>query len=386
MPASVTIFGSTGSIGVSSLRVIRSLGERFSIYGLSCFNNLDALERQIREFSPAVVAVGDTDVCTGDRYRMLAANFPDVEFLEGAEGILELSRRKVDTVISAIVGAAGMMPTLESIPHTRRIALANKETLVMSGEIIGRCVREHGVELIPVDSEHSAVFTLLEHMERTDVARIILTASGGSLRDLPLEELEYASPEMALAHPTWNMGSKITVDSATLMNKGLEVIEAYHLFGMPLDQIGVLIHPQSIVHSIVEYCDGSYLAQMSRPDMRGPIALALAYPERLPEAVEPLRMDQIASLTFEQPDLKNFPCLDLAYQALQTGGTMPAAMNAANETAVHAFLEHRIRFTDIPKIIARVMSAHAVMPAQAIGAIVEADLWARAISQEAIRA
>ncbi len=378
MPASVTIFGSTGSIGVSSLRVIRSLGERFSIYGLSCFNNLDALERQIREFSPAVVAVGDTDVCTGDRYRMLAANFPDVEFLEGAEGILELSRRKVDTVISAIVGAAGMMPTLESIPHTRRIALANKETLVMSGEIIGRCVREHGVELIPVDSEHSAVFTLLEHMERTDVARIILTASGGSLRDLPLEELEYASPEMALAHPTWNMGSKITVDSATLMNKGLEVIEAHFLFDMEYDRISVLIHPESIIHSMVETRDGGVHAYLSVTDMALPIHNALLYPEKEENPFGKLDLLKHGALTFREFEPARYPALELCYEAGRQGGTMPAVLNAANETAVRRYLNGEIRFTDIAGIVEKVMAVHRSDDDAGLNDIINADAWARA--------
>lgn len=380
----LSILGSTGSIGTSALRIVEAFPRKYRVVALAAGKNIDLLCSQIGQFRPKVVAVSDEDGFRQLKRALRGRKTPKILF--GSEGVCEAAAfPEADIVLSAIVGSAGLMPTRAAVRAGKIVALANKEALVTAGDIVMQEARTYGATILPVDSEHSALFQCMHGWKRESVRRLILTASGGPFRGMKQKQLRTVTPADALCHPNWSMGRKITIDSATLMNKGLEVIEAYHLFGMPLDQIGVLIHPQSIVHSVVEYCDGSYLAQMSRPDMRGPIALALSYPERLPDAVEPLRMDQIASLTFEQPDLKNFPCLDLAYQALQTGGTMPAAMNAANETAVHAFLENRIRFTDIPKIIARVMSAHAVMPAQAIGAIVEADLWARAISQEAIR-
>ncbi len=380
----LSILGSTGSIGTSALRIVEAFPRMYRVVALAAGKNIDLLCSQIEQFRPKVVAVSDEDGFKQLKCALRGRKTPKILF--GSEGVCEAAAYPdADIVLSAIVGSAGLMPTRAAVRAGKIVALANKEALVTAGDIVMQEARTCGATILPVDSEHSALFQCMHGWKRESVRRLILTASGGPFRGMKRKQLRGVTPADALCHPNWSMGRKITIDSATLMNKGLEVIEAYHLFGMQLSRIGVLIHPQSIVHSIVEYCDGSYLAQMSRPDMRGPIALALAYPERLPDAVEPLRMDQMAALTFEQPDLKSFPCLDLAYQALQTGGTMPAAMNAANETAVNAFLENRIRFTDIPKIIARVMSAHTVMPAQAIGAIVEADLWARAISQEAIR-
>jgi 1-deoxy-D-xylulose-5-phosphate reductoisomerase len=380
----LVVLGSTGSIGTNVLKIVEAFPHHYTVAALAAGRNIDLLSAQIDRFRPKVVAVSDETAYRKLKTALGRRRVP--KLLCGQDGICEAAALpEADVVVSAIVGSAGLMPTRAAVRAGKIVALANKEALVTAGEIVMREAKKYGATILPVDSEHSALFQCMHGWNRQSVRRLILTASGGPFRGMNQKQLRMVTPADALRHPNWSMGRKITIDSATLMNKGLEVIEAYHLFTMPKEQIRVLIHPQSIVHSIVEYCDGSYLAQMSQPDMRGPIALALAYPERLPEAVDSLRFEQLAKLTFEEPDMKNFPCLDLAYEAMQAGGTMPAAMNAANEVVVHAFLEHRIRFTDIPKIICRVMQAHSVMPADSIGAVIEADLWARAISQEAIR-
>jgi 1-deoxy-D-xylulose-5-phosphate reductoisomerase len=380
----IVILGSTGSIGTSALKLVEAFPRQYKVVALAAGKNIDLLCAQIEQFRPKVVAVSDETGFKQLKTACRGRKLPKILF--GTDGICEVAALpEADIVLSAIVGSAGLMPTRAAVRAGKIVALANKEALVTAGDIVMAEARKYGATILPVDSEHSALFQCMHGWKRDSIRQLILTASGGPFRGMKQAQLKMVTPENALCHPNWSMGKKISIDSATLMNKGLEVIEACHLFGMPLEQVGVLVHPQSIVHSIVEYCDGSYLAQMSRPDMRGPIALALAYPERLPDAVEPLRLAQLASLTFEQPDRKNFPCLDLAYQAMQAGGTMPAVMNAANEIAVHAFLEHRIKFTDIPRLITRIMNAHAVIPAQVIGAVVEADLWARAITQEAIK-
>lgn len=381
----IVILGSTGSIGRSALQIAEAFPRQYKVVGLAAGKNVELLCSQIEQFRPKVVAVSDEAGYAALKAACRGKRSPRV--LVGAEGICEVAAAPTaDIVLSAIVGSAGLMPTLSAIRAGKTVALANKETLVSAGDIVMAEARRRGVTILPVDSEHSALFQCMHGWERDGIRRLILTASGGPFRGRKRSALLDVTAKDALRHPNWSMGRKISIDSATLMNKGLEVIEACHLFSMQLDQIGVLIHPQSIVHSIVEYVDGSYLAQMSRPDMRGPIALALSYPDRLSGALDPLPLEKMSMLTFEQPDTKTFPCLDLAYQAMTAGGTMPAVMNAANEIAVHAFLEGRIRFIDIPRIISRVMSAHSLLSARKIDEVVEADRWARLRAQEELPA
>jgi len=353
---SVSILGSTGSIGVSTLKVIRSFPGRFSILGLACNRNLDLLSQQISEFTPAVVAVGDPRAAASVQFAELKSRFTNVEFLQGESGIAELASRRCDISVSAITGSAGLAPSMAALEGCGRLALANKETLVMAGDIFMNLAAEKGVELIPVDSEHSAVFSLLQGVERGDLERIILTASGGSLRDYPAERLGDVTPEIALKHPTWNMGSKITIDSATMMNKGLEVIEAHHLFGLDYDRIGVIIHPESIVHSMVETVDGAVYGHMGVTDMVFPILGALVYPEKLRNPFGRLDLAAIGSLSFRRHDPGRYPAVDLCYGAGRAGGTMPAVLNAANETAVYAFLDRTIGYMDIVRITEETMS------------------------------
>ena len=317
MSRTISILGSTGSIGETTLRVARFLKDEFRVYGLACGGNLRLLEEQVREFRPEVVAVASLEAAMTDEYRGLVKKFPGTVFLEGEEGVAEMAGRSVDVLVSAIVGAAGLRPTLASIGAARRLALANKETLVMAGDIVKRKVRESGTELVPVDSEHSAVFSLTRGLAPGEIERVILTASGGSLRDVAIGELHAVTPERALAHPTWDMGNKITIDSATLVNKGLEVIEAHHLFDIGYDRIDVLIHPESIVHSMVETVDGAVYAHMGVTDMVFPILNALAYPEKRRNPFGRLRLEEIGRLTFRACDRARYPALDLCYR----GGT-----------------------------------------------------------------
>ena len=352
----VTILGSTGSIGVSSLKVIRSLPERFRIYGLACNRNLELLSQQISEFKPAAVAVGDLSAVNSPLFSELKKKHKDTEFLEAETGIVELAGRRADIVVSAIVGSAGLAPSISALNGCGRLALANKETLVMAGSLFMDMVKENGVELVPVDSEHSAVFSLLHNVEKHDVDRIILTASGGSLRDYPADKLESVTPETALKHPTWSMGSKITIDSATMMNKGLEVIEAHHLFGMDYDRISVIIHPESVVHSMIETADGAVYAHMGVTDMVFPILGALTWPEKRRNDFGRLDLASVASLTFRRHDSSRYPAVDLCYSAGRKGGNAPAVLNAANETAVYAFLDRKIGYMDIVRIVEQTMS------------------------------
>jgi 1-deoxy-D-xylulose-5-phosphate reductoisomerase len=287
--------------------------------------------------------------------------------------------------LSAIVGAAGLMPTLSAIRSGKTVGLANKEALVMAGRIIKKETEQYGSRILPVDSEHSAVFQCIQGQRETEVRRIILTASGGPFVNRKAGELKNISPKQALNHPRWKMGKKITIDSATLMNKGFEVIEAHHLFNLPPERIDVVIHPESIVHSFVEFYDGNYLGQLSVPDMRGPIAYALMYPERLPDALEMLSLYKIGTLTFKRPETKSFPCLSYAYQALKAGGTMPSVLNAANEIAVNAFLKGVIRFTEIPGVIRKTMKHHKVLPDTELAVVIKADKWARKKAEEIIQ-
>jgi 1-deoxy-D-xylulose-5-phosphate reductoisomerase len=369
----ITILGSTGSIGQSTLDVIRNNRNNFKVVALTAGRNLDLFERQIRMFAPEVVAVADLPAADALRKRVNG-----IDILSGPEGINAVaSYSGSDFVLSSIVGAAGLMPTIAAIRAGKEIGLANKESLVMAGEIVIGEARKSGVRIIPVDSEHSAVFQCIEGQKKAGVRRIILTASGGPFLARKKEELDGIRAKDALRHPNWNMGRKITIDSSTLMNKGLEVIEACRLFDMPPEKVGVLIHPQSIVHSMVEFRDRSCIAQMSVPDMRGPISYALSYPDRIDDPIPALELERIGSLTFSPPDHEAFPCLSYAYEALKEGGTMPCVLNAANEVAVHAFLEDRIGFRDIPRVIRRTMEGHRATSVSNLEDVMEADGRAR---------
>jgi 1-deoxy-D-xylulose-5-phosphate reductoisomerase len=372
----IAVLGATGSIGRNTLAVAAMFADRFSVKALTAKNNIELLADQISQFKPELAAVYDESGA-----RQLKALLPDgvaTEIMVGAEGYeAAATLDRVDVVVSAMVGGAGLLPTLAAIRAGKDIALANKETLVMAGDLVTREAEKAGVAIRPVDSEHSAIFQCLCGNRREDLRKILLTASGGPFRSLPRERFPLITPGDALAHPTWEMGAKITIDSATLMNKGLEVIEAAHLFEITQHAIEVVIHPQSIVHSMVSYCDGSVIAQMGLPDMKGAIAYALSGPERLPMQMPPPEFNTLGELTFEPPDMEKFPCLKLAYKACEAGGTMPAVLNGANEVAVEAFLNERIAFLQIPQAIAAAMESHAPVSDPVIEEILYADRWAR---------
>jgi 1-deoxy-D-xylulose-5-phosphate reductoisomerase len=373
----LTILGSTGSIGRSALDVVAKHGDDFKVVGLTAGKNIDLFEAQIRAFNPEMVAVADKK--DADRLSGRIKS-PDIGF--GEEGIKRVaSYRNSDFVISSIVGAAGLIPTIAAIEAGKDVGLANKEALVMAGEIVMKKARKNNVKIIPVDSEHSAIFQCLEGRRIADVRRIILTASGGPFLNKSKKDLKYITAKDALKHPNWTMGKKISIDSATLMNKGFEVIEAFWLFNLPPEKIDVVVHPQSIVHSLIEFKDRSCLAQMSMPDMRGPISYALTYPERLEGPIQGLELHRLQSLTFSKPDKRNFPCLSYAYDALRVGGTMPCVLNAANEIAVNAFLRGSIGFNDIPSIIKRTVRVHRASSASSLKKVLAADRWAREASQ-----
>ena len=381
----IVVLGSTGSIGTSALNVIAKFPDLFRVVGLSAGKNLGLLKEQILQFNPRQAAVSESSDCLTLK-NSLGGHSASTEILGGPAGICEVAGMdEVDTVISAIVGAAGLLPTLAAIRAGRNVALANKETLVMAGDIVTTEVSNSGARLFPVDSEHSALFQCMNGSKKHTIKRLILTASGGPFLGRHAGELMNISASEALRHPNWQMGKKISIDSATLMNKGLEVIEAHYLFDIPLARIDVLVHPQSIVHSIVEFADGSCLAQLSNPDMKGPIAYALSFPERLDEVMAPLDWEKLSGLTFQPPDTETFPCLSLAYEAANTGGTMPAVLNAANEVAVHAFLEGLTGFNDIPVIIKKTLDAHEVKEARQLDIVLEADRWARSKALEVLR-
>ena len=371
----IVILGSTGSIGTNTLDIVDRFPEEFRVAGLTAGSNDEKLEDQIRLFKPRVVALSDASAAA--RLRQRCADLP-VEILAGEEGLIQVaSAPEAELVISAIVGGAGLVPTLAAIRSGKQIALANKEPMVMAGKLMQDEAQRHGVRIFPVDSEHSAIFQSLEGHRKEDVRRLILTASGGALWTLGREELQDVTPERALQHPNWKMGAKITIDSATLMNKGLEVVEARWLFDIPESQIEVMIHRESIIHSLVEYQDRSMIAQLGLPDMRTPISYAMHYPGRLPLDLPSLDLTEIAKLTFCKPDHDRFPCLGLGYESLRIGGTMPATMNAANEVAVEAFLNGGIRFTDIVEIIRRTMDDHNPKDVETLEDALEADRWAR---------
>jgi 1-deoxy-D-xylulose-5-phosphate reductoisomerase len=381
----ITILGSTGSVGRNALEIISGHRDRFKVVALTAGKNVDLIEEQIKSFSPKVVAVAD-EAAAKELQRRIGGHASSLKILSGHDGVAEAaSYGGSDFVLSAIVGAAGLIPTISAIRPGKTIGLANKEALVMAGSIVTEEAKKSGVRILPVDSEHSAVFQCIEGHKNSDIRRIILTASGGPFAGKGVSELTDIKPRDALKHPNWQMGKKITIDSATLMNKGFEMIEAHYLFGIPPERIDVLIHPQSIVHSIVEFHDRSCIAQLSIPDMKGPIAYALSYPERLENVMQGLDLDKIESLIFKKPDNKCFPCLSYAYTAMESRGTMPSVLNAANEVAVDAFLKGMIRFIEIPRIIRETMEAHVVMSDTELAVILEADTWARKKAEEIIK-
>jgi len=379
----IVILGSTGSIGSSTLDVVSRFPDRFQIVGLAAGSNDQILEDQIRKFQPKVVALSCPDAAK--RLRARVGNV-QVEVLDGEPGLCELARfPQCDLVISAIVGGAGLKPTLSAIQAGRQVALANKEPMVMAGQLMQQEAHKHGVTIFPIDSEHSAIFQSMEGQRKVDIRRVVLTASGGPFWDWPATDLQHVTPAQALKHPNWKMGDKITTDSATLMNKGLEVIEARWLFDLPASQIDVVIHRESIIHSLVEYCDGSVISQLGHPDMRTPISYAMNYPERVPLHPPLLDLGKIGKLTFFPPDTEKFPCLQLAYDALAGGAGLPATLNAANEVAVHAFLNNQIAFLDIPKVIEETMTAYCPTPLSTIEDVLDVDQWARRTAEEIMK-
>jgi 1-deoxy-D-xylulose-5-phosphate reductoisomerase len=378
----IAILGSTGSIGVNSLEIISRFPEEFQVVALAGGKNYRKMEEQVRLFRPDVASVMDPEAAR--RLRQSLSSVP-TKILWGNEGLNAVATHpQSQMVVSALVGSVGLLPTLAAIRAGKSIALANKEALVMAGEVIMKEIRETRVNLLPIDSEHSAIFQVLAGHRKDEIKRIILTASGGPFLDTPPEELKRVTPREALNHPQWRMGKKVTVDSASLMNKGLEVIEAHWLFGVPGSRIEVHIHPQSIVHSMVEYIDGSVIAQMALPDMRGPIAYALSYPQRLDLRLPSLNLFEAGPLSFQPVDRERFPALALAYQALETGGTMPAVLNAANEVAVEAFLEGRLEFLKIPAVIQKTIKNHQPLRLNSVEDVLQAHSWAREEARETL--
>ena len=375
----VSILGSTGSIGRNTLRVIEALGEeRFRVVALGAGRNIETLAGQVARHLPELVSVETEAAAHELRAQLFKHNVELPRIVIGEDGLIEVAtHERANCVVSATVGAVGFVPTLRALEAGKRVALANKETLVMAGELMTRAAHESGAELLPVDSEHNALHQCLRGEQAVEVRRIILTASGGPFRTKDKAQMRDATVSEALRHPTWSMGAKITIDSATLMNKGLEVIEAHWLFGFEADQIDIVVHPESVVHSMVELIDGSVIAQMGVTDMRHAIQYALTYPERHPCELPPLDLTALSTLHFEAPDLDRFPCIALAYRALRSGGTLPAAMNAANEEAVRAFIDERICLTDIPRVIQSVMDQHAIQPVTELEVVLDTDRAAR---------
>ncbi|MGC8117821.1 1-deoxy-D-xylulose-5-phosphate reductoisomerase [Metapseudomonas otitidis] len=386
-PLRVSVLGGTGSIGLSTLDVIARHPQRYEVFAISGFSRLTELQALCIRHRPRFAVVPDASVARVLQDALISAGL-DTRVLSGEAGLCEIAAHpEVDAVMAAIVGAAGLRPTLAAVEAGKRVLLANKEALVMSGALFIQAVRRHGAVLLPIDSEHNAIFQCLpgdygRGLAQVGVRRILLTASGGPFRETPLEALANVTPEQACAHPNWSMGRKISVDSASMMNKGLELIEACWLFDAAPSQVEVVIHPQSVIHSLVDYVDGSVLAQLGNPDMRTPIAHALAWPERVDSGVAPLDLFRVGRLDFQEPDEGRFPCLRLARQAAEAGGSAPAMLNAANEIAVAAFLERRVRFTEIASIIDQVLNREAALAVESLDAVVEADARARAAAQQ----
>ena len=372
----ISILGSTGSIGTQALDVVRAVkGDDIKVHGITGNNNIDLLEKQALEFKPEIVAVMDEEKSIELKKRLKSEN---IKVLGGMEGLIKVATMEnVDTVLTSVVGNVGLEPTLEAIKSNKNIALANKETLVSAGELVMRTAMGKGIKILPVDSEHSAIFQCLQGKQDNNIYKILLTASGGSFRGKTIDELKNVNVDDALKHPNWVMGRKITIDSATLMNKGLEVIEAVWLFNVNVNQIQVLVHPQSIIHSAVEFEDGAVIAQLGAPDMRLPIQYALLYPKRVDTNLPRLDLFEHNNLTFEKPDMDTFKCLSLAFRAINEGGTMPAVMNAANEVAVERFLNREISFLQIPELIEKTMNSYSPVYNYDLKTVLEADKWAR---------
>jgi 1-deoxy-D-xylulose-5-phosphate reductoisomerase len=384
----VAILGSTGSIGVNTLDVIRSHPDRFKVVALTAAKQIDLLAEQCAEFRPAIAVVADADGALR-LSKLLVEKKIQTQVLYGPQALVTaVTDSNCDTVMAAIVGAAGLVPALAAAKAGKRVLLANKEALVMSGDLFMQAMKQGGGELLPIDSEHNAIFQCLPSQFSKNpnpslgVEELWLTASGGPFRNTPLDQLASITPEQACAHPNWVMGRKISVDSATMMNKGLEVIEAFWLFGLPLEKIKVLIHPQSVVHSMVRYRDGSVLAQLGQPDMRTPIAYGLAWPERIEAGVAPLSLTQLTALSFAEPELGRFPCLSLAFAAATTGGTAPTVLNAANEIAVAAFLDEGLPYLQIPVVVEKVLNTISSVNADSLELILDVDARARRVAQE----
>ncbi len=378
----IAVLGSTGSVGSQTLEVIRAFPDEFEVIALSANQQIDRLLEQIQIFHPKVVTIGSQTLADELRLRIGA---PLPKILVGLKGLCEMaSMPEVELVVTSVVGMIGLQPTLKAIQAGKTIALANKETLVTAGKLVMNEAKKYNAKIIPIDSEHSAIYQALASGRHEEIERLILTASGGPFRGKTVDELARVTLQEALKHPNWSMGKKITIDSATLMNKGLEVIEAFWLFDVPIDRISVLVHPQSIVHSMVEYCDGNILAQLGPSDMRLPIQYALSLPKRLTTPWPRLDFLMNASLTFEELDHETFPCFDLCLKAIRQGGTFPTVLNAANEMAVHAFLQEEIRFIEIPMIITEVMEEHESLNEMELRDILAADHWARATAKQII--
>ena len=386
----ICILGATGSIGVSTLDVVTRHPDLYNVVALTANKNIDLLYEQCLQHHPEYVVVVDREKAIEFTERLKNSPISAIKVLSEVQSLEYVATLdNVDSVMAAIVGAAGLLPSLAAAKAGKIILLANKEALVMSGDIFMQAVSESGAQLLPIDSEHNAIFQCMPAGYKSgnhakQARRILLTASGGPFREMPIDQMANVTPEQAVAHPNWDMGRKISVDSATMMNKGLEMIEACILFAMKPDQIQVVIHPQSIIHSMVDYIDGTVLAQMGNPDMRVPIAYSMAWPERFESGVEPLNIFDVRRMDFEQPNLERFPCLRLAYKAIDLGGIMPTVLNAANEIAVEAFLNEQIRFTDIPLIIERCMDKFEIKPASSLDIILDIDKQARVVSEQII--
>lgn len=385
----ITLLGSTGSIGTQTLDIVQQYPDQFRLVGMAAGRNVDLVAQQISQFKPEIVALAESSLVPSLREAIAHVPNPP-EILAGQEGVVEVARYgDAEAVVTGIVGCAGLLPTIAAIEAGKDIALANKETLIAGGPVVLPLIQKHGIKLTPADSEHSAIFQCLQGLAKErrftvgspmeGLRRIVLTASGGAFRDWPVEKLAQVQVADAIKHPNWSMGRKITVDSATLMNKGLEVIEAHYLFGLDYDRIDIVIHPQSIIHSLIEVADTSMLAQLGWPDMRLPLLYALSWPERLPTDWEPLDLVKAGDLTFREPDHAKYPCMGLAYAAGRAGGSMTAVLNAANEQAVALFLEEKIRFLDIPKVIEQACDRHGADNRQNpnLEDILAADAWAR---------